>query len=334
LSPPRPLPYRGRERIDAEGLQVDRELYDFIEIEALPGTGIASAAFWDGFGRIVSEFAPRNRALVAKRDALQTRIDAWHKSRAGQPHDPAAYKAFLREIGYLVPEGPDFSIDTPNVDAEFSTIAGPQLVVPVMNARYALNAANARWGSLYDALYGTDAMGSTPETGGYDPERGAEVIGWAKDFLDDVVPLDGASHADVARYAVADGQLAATLSDGSKAALAAQGQFVGYSGDSAEPHSVLLKNNNLHIDILIDPHNSIGKDDPAGVADLVIESAITTIMDCEDSVAAVDAEDKVLAYRNWLGLMKGDLIEEVAKGGHSFTRRLNPDRSYSGPDGS
>jgi malate synthase len=322
------------ERITAGGLQVDRELYDFIEIEALPGTGIASAAFWDGFGQIVSEFAPRNRALVAKRDALQTRIDAWHKSRAGQPHDPAAYKAFLREIGYLVPEGPDFSIDTPNVDAEFSTIAGPQLVVPVMNARYALNAANARWGSLYDALYGTDAMGSTPETGGYDPERGAEVIGWAKDFLDDVVPLDGASHADVARYAVADGQLAATLSDGSKAALAAQGQFVGYSGDSAEPHSVLLKNNNLHIDILIDPHNSIGKDDPAGVADLVIESAITTIMDCEDSVAAVDAEDKVLAYRNWLGLMKGDLIEEVAKGGHSFTRRLNPDRTYIGPDGS
>jgi malate synthase len=322
------------ERVSAGGLQVDRELYDFIEIEALPGTGLASSAFWNGFGGAVSEFAPRNRALVAKRDALQTRIDAWHKSRVGQRNDPAAYKAFLREIGYLVPEGPDFSIDTPNVDAEFSTIAGPQLVVPVMNARYALNAANARWGSLYDALYGTDAMGSTPEPGGYDPERGAEVIGWAKDFLNDVAPLDGASHADVIRYAVADGQLAATLGGGGKAALAAPGQFVGYSGDSAEPHSVLLKNNNLHIDILIDPHNSIGKDDPAGVADLVIESAITTIMDCEDSVAAVDASDKVLAYRNWLGLMKGDLIEEVAKGGHSFTRRLNPDRSYSGPDGS
>jgi malate synthase len=322
------------ERVSAGGLQVDRELYDFIEIEALPGTGIASSAFWDGFGRIVSKFAPRNRALVAKRDDLQSRIDAWHKARAGQPHDPAAYKAFLCEIGYLVPEGPDFSIDTPNVDAEFSTIAGPQLVVPVMNARYALNAANARWGSLYDALYGTDAMGSTAEPGGYDPERGAEVVGWAKDFLNDVAPLAGASHADVIRYAVSDGQLTATLGDGGTAALATPGQFVGFSGDSAEPHSVLLKNNNLHIDILIDPHNSIGKDDPAGVADLVIESAITTIMDCEDSVAAVDASDKVLAYRNWLGLMNGDLVEEVAKGGHSFTRRLNPDRTYSGPDGS
>ena len=313
------------ERILAGGLLIARELNDFIEIEALPGTGIDRAAFWDGFGRIVSEFAPRNRAMVAKRVSLQSRIDSWHKERSSLAHDPAAYKAFLGEIGYLVPEGPDFSIDTANVDAEFSTIAGPQLVVPVMNARYALNAANARWGSLYDALYGTDAMGSTPEPGGYDPERGAEVVGWAKDFLNDVVPLDVASHADVIRYAVIDGQLAATLSDGNKAALATPAQFVGYSGDSGEPHSVLLKNNNLHIDILIDPHHAIGKDDPAGVADLVIESAITTIMDCEDSV---------LAYRNWLGLMRGDLIEEVAKGGHSFTRRLNPDRTYNGPDGS
>jgi malate synthase len=320
--------------ISAGGLQVDRELYDFIESEALPGTGVASAAFWSGFGRIVSEFAPRNRALVAARDALQSRIDAWHKQRAAQPHDPAAYKAFLVEIGYLVPEGPDFSIDTTNVDPEFSTIAGPQLVVPVMNARYALNAANARWGSLYDALYGTDAIGSTPEPGGYDPERGAEVVGWAKDFLNDVTPLANASHADVTHYSVAGGLLVAALADGGKAGLADPAQFAGFSGDLADPHSILLKNNNLYIDVLIDPHHAIGKDDPASVADLVIESAITTIMDCEDSVAAVDAADKVLAYRNWLGLMTGNLIEEVAKGGHSFTRRLNPDRTYSGPDGS
>ncbi|MGR3718340.1 MAG: malate synthase G [Thermohalobaculum sp.] len=320
-------------RVSAGGLQVARELHDFIETEALPGTGIGAAAFWDGFGRIAAEFAPRNRTLLARRDALQARIDAWHKARAGQSHDPAAYKEFLSEIGYLVPEGPDFSIDTANVDAEFSTIAGPQLVVPVMNARYALNAANARWGSLYDALYGTDAMGSTPEPGGYDRSRGAEVIGWAKAFLDDVTPLAGATHANVTRYAVAGGQLAATLSDGRQAALANPAQFAGFSGDPAEPHSILLKNNDLHIDILIDPHHAIGKDDPAGVADLVIESAITTIVDCEDSVAAVDAGDKVLAYRNWLGLMKGDLTEEITKGGHTFTRRLNPDRSYQAPDG-
>ncbi len=321
-------------RVSAAGLQVARELYDFIETEALPGTGIGAAAFWDGFARIAAEFAPRNRALLARRDVLQARIDAWHKARAGQPHDLAAYRAFLSEIGYLVPEGPDFSIETPNVDAEFSTIAGPQLVVPVMNARYALNAANARWGSLYDALYGTDAMGSAPEPGDYDPERGAEVVGWAKAFLDDVTPLAGATHADVTRYAVAGGQLAATLSDGRQAALANPAQFAGFSGDPAGPRSILLKINNLHIDILIDPHHAIGKDDPAGVADLVLESAITTIVDCEDSVAAVDAGDKVLAYRNWLGLMKGDLTEEVVKGGHSFTRRLNPDRTYSAPDGS
>ncbi len=322
------------ERVAAGGLSVARELFDFIETEALPGTGLDSGAFWDGFGRIVGDFAPRNRALVAKRDALQSQIDDWHKARAGQDHDPAAYKDFLTEIGYLVTEGSDFQVDTPNVDAEFSTIAGPQLVVPVMNARYALNAANARWGSLYDALYGTDAMGNLPEPGGYDPERGAQVIGWAKDFLDDVASLEAGSHSDVVRYAVAHHRLVPTMRDGRQAELKDPSQFAGYSEDPTMPHSVLLKNNNLHIDILIDPHHAIGKDDPAGVADLVIESAITTIMDCEDSVAAVDAEDKVASYRNWLGLMKGDLTEPVAKGGHSFTRRLNPDRGYSAPDGS
>ncbi|MDH3668459.1 MAG: malate synthase G [Paracoccaceae bacterium] len=321
------------ERVSAGGLSVARELFEFIETEALPATGLESATFWDGFGRIAAEFSARNRALVAKRDALQAKIDDWHKARAGQDHDPAAYKDFLSEIGYLESEGPDFQIDTPNVDAEFSTIAGPQLVVPMMNARYALNAANARWGSLYDALYGTDAMGSSPEPGGYDPERGAEVIGWAKDFLDDVAPLEAGSHSDVVRYVVAHHRLVPTLRDGRQTELKDPSQFAGYSEDPTAPHSVLLKNNNLHIDVLIDPHNAIGKDDPAGIADLMIESAITTIMDCEDSVAAVDAEDKVVSYRNWLGLMRGDLTEPVSKGGHSFTRRLNPDRNYSAPDG-
>jgi len=319
--------------VQAGGLRVAQGLHGFIETEALPGTGIASDAFWTGFGRIAAEFAPRNRAEVAHRAALQLKIDAWHKACAGQPHDAAGYKAFLSEIGYLVPEGEDFAVETPNVDAEFSTIAGPQLVVPVMNARYALNAANARWGSLYDALYGTDAMGSSPEPGGYDPERGAEVIGWAKDFLDDITPLDGASHSAVTRYAVEDGRLVAHLAGGGTAGLNTPAHFVGHSDDPATPHSVLLRNNNLHIDILIDRHHAIGKDDPAGVADLVIESAITTIMDCEDSVAAVDAADKVLTYRNWLGLMKGDLSETVTKGGHSFVRRLNPDQDYIAPDG-
>ena len=318
----------------AGGIKVARELYDFIEIEALPGTGIASTAFWNGFGRITAEFTPRNRALLAKRDALQTQIDTWHQNRAGQAHDPATYKTFLGEIGYLVPEGPDFSIDTANVDPEFSTIAGPQLVVPVMNARYALNAANARWCSLYNALYGTDAMGSAPKMGGYDPERGAEVVGWAKEFLDDVVPLKIGSHADVTGYAVTDGQLAAALLDGRVSRLASPTQFAGYSGDASEPRSILLKNHNLYMSILIDAHDSVGKDDPANVADLMIESAITTIIDCEDSVAAVDAVDKVLSYRNWLGLMKGDLTETVTKGRHSFVRRLNADQKYTGPDGS
>ncbi|TFH57903.1 MAG: malate synthase G, partial [Candidatus Zixiibacteriota bacterium] len=320
--------------ISAGGLKVARELFDFIEIEALRNTGITNTAFWNGFGQIAAEFAPRNRALVAKRDALQARIDAWHQARAGRPHDQASYKAFLGEIGYLVPEGPVFAIETENVDPEFSTIAGPQLVVPVMNARYALNAANARWCSLYNALYGTDAMGSAPQLGGYDPERGAEVVGWAKEFLDDVAPLNVGSHADVTHYSVTGSQLAAALLDGRSARLANPAQFAGFSGDTAAPRSILLKNHNLHIDILINPHDAVGKDDPANVADLMMESAVTTIIDCEDSVAAVDAADKVLSYRNWLGLMKGDLTETVAKGRHSFIRRLNSDRTYTAPDGS
>jgi len=319
--------------VEAGGLRVARPLHEFIETEALSGTGITSRDFWRGFGEIARDCAPHNRELVEKRDVLQRQIDRWHIDRRGMLHDPDAYKAFLTEIGYLVPEGEAFGVDTSDVDDEFARTAGPQLVVPVMNARYALNAANARWGSLYDALYGTDAMGSLPEPGGYDPERGAEVIGWAKDFLDDIAPLATGSHSEVTHYWVNEGTVSATLTGGGETGLADPTLFVGYAGEVEEPHSILLCNNNLHIDILIDPHHTIGKDDPAGVADLVIESAITTIMDCEDSVAAVDAEDKVLTYRNWLGLMMGDLVEEVNKGGHKFVRRLNDDRGYIAPQG-
>jgi malate synthase len=321
-----------REREKAGGLGVDRELHDFIEHEALPGTGVEAAAFWDGLGRLAAEFTPRNRALVARRDLLQARIDAWHKERAGQPHDAAAYRAFLGEIGYLVPEGPDFAVDTRGVDPEFSTIAGPQLVVPVTNARYAINAANARWGSLYDALYGTDVLGDRPK-GGYDPERGARVIAWAKAFLDAAAPLEAGSHSEAARYVVAHGQLVVTLADGRETELHDPDQLAGYAGEAMDPRSILLRNRNLHIDLLIDPDHPIGRDDPAHVADVVLEAAVTTIVDLEDGVAVVDAEDKVLAYRNWLGLMKGDLVAAVTKDGRSFTRRLAPDRAYRAPDG-
>jgi malate synthase len=322
------------ERIDVHGLQVARPLYDMIEGEALPGTGIASDTFWKGLSELVHELGPVNRELLARRDALQARLDAWHSERRGSPHDPAAYKAFLQEIGYLLPEGPDFAIDTANVDPEIASIPGPQLVVPVMNARYALNAANARWGSLYDALYGTDAMGDAPRPGGYDEARGARVIAWAKDFLDRAAPLaDGAKHADVTAYRVADGALRATVR-GAELGLADPAAFVGHAGDAGAPSAVLLKHHHLHLEIRIDRHHAIGRTDPAGVADVVLEAAVTTIMDCEDSVAAVDAEDKALAYRNWLGLMRGTLVETVAKGGGSFERRLADDRRYTAVDGS
>ncbi|HEY5632588.1 MAG TPA: malate synthase G [Burkholderiaceae bacterium] len=320
------------DRIELFGLRVARPLHEMIEREALPGTGIEPARFWKGLSELVHEMGPRNRALLARRDALQARIDAWHLERKGKPHDPVAYKAFLADIGYLVPEGERFAIDTANVDPEIATIPGPQLVVPVMNARYALNAANARWGSLYDALYGTDAMGEAPQAGGYDPERGARVIGWAKAFLDDVVPLAGCSHADVSAYAVRAGKLVATGPKG-EASPANERAFAGYRGDAAAPSAVLFAHNHLHIEIQIDRSNRIGAQDAAGVADILLEAAVTTIMDCEDSVAAVDAEDKALAYRNWLGLMKGDLAEEVTKGGKTFTRALNADREYLTPRG-
>ena len=319
-------------RVDKFGLQVSAPLYEMIEKEALPGTGVTSDTFWQGLSALIHDLGPKNRALLAKRDAIQQKIDEWHRAHPGPITDMAAYKAFLTEIGYLVPQGPGFSIDTPNVDDAIAKVPGPQLVVPVMNARYALNAANARWGSLYDALYGTDALGTLPAGGGYDPARGEQVIAWARRFLDDVAPLASGSPADVTRYAVVDGQLQATTPAG-VTGLKDPSLLAGYQGDAASPTSVLLRHHQLHIDIRIDPTSPIGKTDRAGVADVVLEAAVSTIMDCEDSIAAVDGEDKAAVYRNWLGLMKGDLTEEVAKGGKTFTRRLNADRTYTTPDG-
>jgi malate synthase len=321
------------ERVQAGGLQVAGIFYEFMNDEALPGTGVAPEKFWAGLDGIVHDLAPVNRDLLANRDRLQAQIDAWHRDNRGRGFDLETYKTFLREIGYLVPEGPDFSIGTENVDPEVASIAGPQLVVPVMNARYALNAANARWGSLYDALYGTDALGSAPSGGGYDTERGGKVIARARSFLDEAVPLAGASWSDARGFAVEQGTLRVALTDG-RTGLKQSAQFIGFLGDPAAPAQVLLRNNGIHIEILVDASSTIGKQDPAHISDVWLESAITTIMDFEDSIAAVDAEDKVLAYRNWLGLMRGDLTEDVTKGGRSFTRKLNPDLEYSTADGS
>jgi malate synthase len=306
-------------------LSVGAPLYEFIENEALPGSGVDRDAFWAGFAGLLADFTPRNRDLLERREELQAQIDAWHKERVGQPHDAATYRAFLEEIGYLVPEGPDFAVETTNVDEEMATIPGPQLVVPVMNARYAINAANARWGSLYDALYGTDALGDLPTPGPYDPARGDRVIAWGRNFLDRVAPLAEGSHADAESYTIERGVLTPALADND--------QLVGWQGDPSQPAGILLKNNGLHIEIQIDPEHNVGATDKAGVKDLLIESAISTIMDCEDSVAAVDAEDKALAYRNWLGLNTGKLVEEVTKGRETFTRRMNSDRLYASPDG-
>ncbi|MES0069192.1 malate synthase G [Mesorhizobium sp. M0074] len=322
------------DRVEIAGLRIARALHDFVVNEALPGTGIEAEAFWSGFSAIVHDLSPKNRALLEKRDAMQDKLDRWYRDN-GAPVDMEAYTSFLREIGYLLPEGPAFSVTTENVDPEIASVAGPQLVVPVMNARYALNAANARWGSLYDALYGTDAI---PETAGaergnkFNPARGAKVVAWVKSFFDEAVPLTTGKWAGVNGLSVANGML--RLGEGAGATtLADLRQFAGYRGDAADPEAVLLVKNGLHIEIVIDRNNQIGRTDPAGIADVVLESALTTIQDCEDSVAAVDAEDKVLVYRNWLGLMKGDLAEEITKAGKSFVRRLNPDRSYTAPDG-
>ena len=324
------------ERVQVGGLQVAKVLYDFINEQAIPGTGVDANKFWEGAAQVFKDLAPRNRALLEKRDALQAKIDAWHQARKGQAHDAAAYKAFLQEIGYLLPEAADFQATTQNVDEEIARMGGPQLVVPVTNARFALNAANARWGSLYDALYGTDAISEADGaeiTKGYNKVRGDKVIAWGRNFLDTAVPLAAGSHADSTGYRIDGGKLIVAMKGGSNSGLRDDAQLVGYQGDASKPTVILLKNNGLHIEIQIDATSPIGQTDAAGVKDIVLEAAITTIIDCEDSVAAVDADDKTLVYRNWLGLMKGDLSESVTKGDKTFTRTMNPDREYTGLNG-
>ena len=322
-------------RTPVHRLQVATELHQFIESQVLPGTGVDAAAFWAGFDAIVADLAPKNIALLAERDRLQTELDTWHKANPGPIRDMAAYKKFLETIGYLVPQPAEVKITTANVDDELALQAGPQLVVPILNARYALNAANARWGSLYDALYGTDAIPETDgaEKGkGYNPVRGAKVIAFARKALDQAAPLASGSHADATGYSVANGQLVVTLQTGSTG-LQDPAAFVGYQGTASAPTSVLLRHNGIHMDIQIDRSTAIGKSDAAGVSDVVMEAALSTILDLEDSVAVVDAQDKVLAYGNWLGILKGTLTEEVVKGGKTFTRGLNADRVYTGKDG-
>ena len=315
------------------GLKVEERLCMLLENDALPGTGVSADRFWDALATLLKDFTPRNKTLLAKRDDLQNKIDTWHRERKGQPIDRAAYKAFLKEIGYLVPEGPDFVVETRNVDPEIASIPGPQLVVPIMNARYALNAANARWGSLYDALYGTDALGDLPAGKDYDPERGARVIAWARAFLDKSIPLEVGSHADVTTYVVAHNRLVPTLEDGTVTELKEPEKFAGFHGDPMAPSMLLFKNNSLYFEMYFDAENPIGKTDKAHIAGINLEAAVSTIMDCEDSVAAVDGEDKALAYRNWLGLMKGDLEETLEKGGKTITRKLYGDFEYRSPAG-
>ena len=324
------------EHVQVGGLQVAKVLFDFVNNEAIPGTGITADQFWAGADRVIHDLAPKNKALLAKRDDFQARIDTWHQTHAGQAHDPVAYKAFLQDIGYLLPEAADFQASTQNVDDEIARMAGPQLVVPVMNARFALNASNARWGSLYDALYGTDAISEADgaEKGkGYNKVRGDKVIAFARAFLDEAAPLSAGSHVDSTGYKIVDGKLIVSLKGGSNSGLRDDSQLIGFQGDSAQPIAILLKHNGLHFEIQIDASTPVGQTDAAGVKDVLMEAALTTIMDCEDSVAAVDADDKVVIYRNWLGLMKGDLAEEVAKGGKTFTRTMNPDRVYTGVNG-
>jgi malate synthase len=319
-----------RATVSVDELKVDKGLYDFVNNEAISGTGMQAQAFWNGFASLVRTLAPRNAALLRRRDELQAKIDAWHRQNPGPGFDHEKYKAFLSEIGYLVREGAPFTVSTANVDAEIAHIAGPQLVVPVSNARYALNAANARWGSLYDALYGTDAIPEegAPRGGKYNPQRGAQVIAFARDFLDQNFTLANGSHRDAVNYRVADNGLQVVLKDGQTTGLKQSAAFSGFQGERGSPNVLLLQHHGLHVELHVDRTHYIGRDDPAGISDVVLESAITTIQDCEDSVAAVDAEDKIHVYRNWLGLMKGDLQARVAKGPSPIIRRLNADRRY------
>lgn len=323
-------------RTTIHSLQVADSLLRFIEDEVLPGTGVASAHFWAGFDAIVRELAPRNAALLAERDRLQAELDAWHGKHPGPIRNMRKYRAFLHKIGYLVPVPERVKVSTRKVDAELALQAGPQLVVPITNARYALNAANARWGSLYDALYGTDALpedGGAERGSGYNPVRGARVIEYARHVLDRTVPLNSGSYLDATGLAVDAGRLLVTLRNGTRTGLARPAQFIGFQGEAPAPSAVLLAHHGLHLDIRIDRNTPIGSQDAAGITDLVLESALSTILDLEDSVAVVDADDKVLAYRNWLGILKGTLTEQVSKGGKTFTRGLNPDRIYTGPSG-
>ena len=323
-------------RTQVHGLQVATELFDFINNQVLPGTGVTSEAFWAGFDAIVADLAPKNAALLAERDRLQLELDKWHSANPGPITDMAGYRQFLETIGYLVPQPANVTATTANVDAELATQAGPQLVVPILNARYALNAANARWGSLYDALYGTDAISEADgaeRAGAYNPLRGAKVIEFARDFLDKAIPLAIESHKDAKGYTVVNGQLAVALDDGQTTGLKDPAQFVGYQGEAAAPTSLLFKHHGNHIDIIINRATPIGHTDPAGVSDVVLEAALSTILDLEDSVAAVDAEDKIVGYSNWLGILKGTLTESFQKGGKTLTRGLNPDRIYTAPNG-
>ena len=325
------------DRIQQGGLQIAPILHQLLEQDIAPGTGVTATRFWQGLESIINTLGPRNRELLQHREELQARIDTWHQANPGADYDRAAYKAFLEEIGYLLPEGPDFTISTQGVDQEVATLAGPQLVVPVMNARYALNAANARWGSLYDALYGTDVIpeqGGAERVGAYNPVRGEKVIAYAREFLDRHCPLASGSHVDAKAYAVVNGALQVALGNTGTVTLQEPEQLQGYLGDASTPSSVLLRHNGLHIEIQIDPASPIGATDAAGVKDVVLEAALTTIQDCEDSVAAVDAEDKAVAYSNWLGLMRGDLEDKFEKGGKTQTRRLNPDRVFTAANGS
>ena len=324
------------DRTQVHSLQIATVLKNFVDQEALPGTGVDADAFWKGLDALINELAPENKALLAERDRIQAKMDEWYRQHPGKIADMQAYKAYLKEIGYLKDAPATVQVNTSNVDYEITNQAGPQLVVPITNARYALNAANARWGSLYDALYGTDALseddGATRD-GGYNPKRGEKVIAFARDFLDQTIPLQNGSHKDATAYTAENGALSVTLADGSKTTLADADLYLGHRGDAAAPEALIFRQNGLHFEVQIDKSNPIGKQDKAGVKDVLLEAALSTIMDCEDSIAAVDAEDKVLVYRNWLGLMNGTLAEEVSKGGKTFTRKLNPDRQYTGKDG-